>query len=97
VAEMNPNRFVIASNKAGQIGGIFIGRMRNGRGSTCVVPWCGRARDGAKVSMPVSLGDLASVPEQGYSMRESVSVPPEWKHPKAQSVTSGMIRDASAI
>jgi len=36
---MNPNRFVIASNKAGQIGGIFIGRMRNGRGLTCVVPW----------------------------------------------------------
>ena len=39
MAAMNPNRFVIASNKAGQIGEIFIGRMRNGRGLTCVVPW----------------------------------------------------------
>jgi len=94
---MNPNRFVIASNKAGQIGGIFIGRMRNGRGLTCVVPWRGRARDGAKVSMPVSWHDLASVPEQGYSMREPLIVPVEWKHPKAQSVTSGMIRDVFAI
>lgn len=97
VAAMNPNRFVIVSNKARRKGKIFIDWMRNGRGSTCVAPWCVRARDGAKVSMPVSWEDLASVPEQGYSMREPVIVPPEWKRPKAQSVTSGMIQDASTI
>ena len=95
VAAMNPGRFVIVSTKAKRKGKIFIDWMRNGKGSTCIAPWCVRARTGAKVSMPVEWSDLPDVPPQGFSMHEPVVTPEEWKNPKAQSINSKMIADAA--
>ncbi len=95
VAAMNPGRFVIVSTKAKRKGKIFIDWMRNGKGSTCIAPWCVRAREGAKVSMPVEWEDLPAVPPQGYSMHEPMIVPDAWRTPKAQSINSAMIEKAS--
>lgn len=96
VAAMNPGRFVIVSTKAKRKGKIFIDWMRNGKGSTCVAPWCVRARPGAKVSMPVEWNDLPKVPLQGFSMHEPPTIPAEWRKPKAQSITAAMINRAAA-
>ncbi|MFC7335980.1 DNA ligase D [Haloferula chungangensis] len=95
VAAMNPGRFVIVSTKAKRKGKIFIDWMRNGKGSTCIAPWCVRARRGAKVSMPVDWADLPDVPPQGFSMHEPVVVPDDWKNPKAQSINATMIEKAA--
>jgi len=96
VAALNPKRFVITSTKSKRKGKIFIDWMRNGRGSTCIAPWCVRARDGAKVSMPVSWGELADVTADGFSMYEPPSAPKEWLSPIAQSVTTAMMHQIAA-
>ncbi len=95
VAAMNPARFVIVAAKATRKERIFIDWMRNGKGSTCIAPWCVRARPGAKVSMPVEWDDLPTVPPQGFSIREPMIVPAEWRTPKAQAVTAAMIAEAA--
>ena len=95
VAAMSPGRFVIVSTKAKRKGKIFIDWMRNGKGSTCIAPWCVRARAGAKVSMPVEWDDLPKVSPQGFSMHEPIIIPDEWRSPKAQSVNASMIAEAA--
>ncbi|MEP2776288.1 MAG: DNA ligase D [Luteolibacter sp.] len=95
VAAMNPGRFVIVSTKAKRKGKIFIDWMRNGKGSTCIAPWCVRARAGAKVSMPVEWSDLPEVPPQGFSIHEPLVIPDEWRNPKAQSINASMIAAAA--
>lgn len=95
VAAMNPGKFVIISTKARRKGKIFIDWMRNGRGSTCIAPWCIRARPSAKVSMPVDWTDLPDVPPQGFSMQEPINIPDIWRNPPAQSITPAMITKAA--
>lgn len=91
VAAFNPDRFIITSTKVKRKGKIFIDWMRNARGSTCIAPWCVRARDGAKVSMPVSWEELPSVTFNGFSIHEPPSVPSEWISPKSQQITKAML------
>lgn len=62
--------------------------MRNRRGSTCVAPWSVRVRLGVKVSMPVELDNQPAFSEQGYSMREPITLPNEWKKPKEQPINA---------
>ncbi|WP_411825443.1 DNA ligase D [Luteolibacter sp. AS25] len=95
VAAMNPGRFVIVSTKAKRKGKIFIDWMRNGKGATCIAPWCVRARPGAKVSMPVEWFDLPEIPARGFSMHEPLLVPDGWEKPEAQSINSSMIERAA--
>ncbi|MCL9999502.1 MAG: DNA ligase D [Erythrobacter sp.] len=54
-----PERFTATMSKAKRKGRIFIDWLRNQRGSTAVVPYSARARDGAPVAVPVSWDELA--------------------------------------
>lgn len=63
VAELDPQRFVATMSKAKRKGRIFIDHFRNQRGSTAIVPYSPRAREGAPVAMPLhwdEVPDLAA-------------------------------------
>lgn len=53
-----PERFVATMSKAKRKGKIFIDYLRNQRGSTAVVPYSARARQGAPVAVPIAWKEL---------------------------------------
>ncbi|MCT2559430.1 DNA ligase D [Tsuneonella sp. YG55] len=53
-----PDRFVANMSKAKRKGKIFIDYLRNQRGSTAVLPYSARAREGAPVALPIAWGEL---------------------------------------
>ena len=58
LAQAEPERFVAVMTKAKRTGKIFIDYLRNGRGSTAIMPYAARARPGAPVAAPVSWSEL---------------------------------------
>ncbi len=58
LALAEPDRFVATMSKAKRKGKIFIDWLRNQRGSTAVLPYSARARDGAPVAVPIAWGEL---------------------------------------
>ncbi len=56
-----PHRFVATMSKAKRKGKIFIDWLRNQRGSTAILPYSVRAREGAPVAAPISWDALAKV------------------------------------
>jgi bifunctional non-homologous end joining protein LigD len=54
-----PKRFIATMSKAKRKGKIFIDWLRNQRGSTAVLPYSARAREGATVAAPIAWGELA--------------------------------------
>ncbi|WP_425563420.1 hypothetical protein [Luteolibacter yonseiensis] len=62
---------------------MFIDWLRDGEGSTCVAPWCLRARPGAPVSMPSAWADLPSLPPDcGVTIHDDPKTPTQWMKPK---------------
>ncbi len=61
LAALEPDRFVATMSKASRKGRIFIDWLRNQRGSTAVMPYSARARDGAPVAVPVSWTELRDI------------------------------------
>ena len=59
LALTEPERFVATMSKAKRKGKIFIDWLRNQRGSTAVLPYSARAREGAPVAVPIAWGELA--------------------------------------
>jgi bifunctional non-homologous end joining protein LigD len=59
--QAEPRRYTASMSKARRKGRIFIDWMRNRRGSTAVLPYSVRARDGAPVAVPVAWDDLPSL------------------------------------
>jgi bifunctional non-homologous end joining protein LigD len=57
--QADPKRYTASMSKARRKGRIFIDWMRNRRGSTAVLPYSVRAREGAPVAVPVSWDMLA--------------------------------------
>ena len=53
-----PDRFTPTMSKEKRKGKIFIDWLRNQRGSTAVVPYSARAREGAPVAVPIAWGEL---------------------------------------
>ena len=53
-----PDRFLATMSKAKRTGKIFIDWLRNQRGSTAVLPYSARAREGAPVAVPIAWGEL---------------------------------------
>ncbi|MBX9790890.1 MAG: non-homologous end-joining DNA ligase [Pirellulales bacterium] len=53
-----PTRYVATMSKATRRGRIFVDYFRNGRGSTAIAPYSTRAKQGAKVSVPIAWEEL---------------------------------------
>jgi bifunctional non-homologous end joining protein LigD len=60
-----PDRFVATMSKAKRKGKIFIDYLRNQRGSTAILPYAARAREGAPVAAPVGWDALADIDTAG--------------------------------
>lgn len=65
LSEQAPDRYIATMSKAKRKGLIFIDWLRNERGATAVAPYSVRARSGAKVAVPVTWEELASVQSAG--------------------------------
>lgn len=61
--EMVPGQFVTVSTKAKRNNRIYIDYLRNGRGSTAIVPFSARTTPEASVSVPLSWNDLSQIDE----------------------------------
>jgi bifunctional non-homologous end joining protein LigD len=61
LAQAQPERFTASLSKQKRKGRIFIDWLRNQRGSTSVLPYSARARQGAPVAAPVSWDELRSL------------------------------------
>lgn len=67
-----PDRFVATMSKAKRKGRIFIDWLRNQRGSTAVLPYSARARDGAPVAVPISWDELDGMKDaHPFSIRDA--------------------------
>ncbi|OJW73596.1 MAG: ATP-dependent DNA ligase [Sphingomonadales bacterium 63-6] len=67
-----PERFTATMSKAKRKGKIFVDWLRNQRGSTAVIPYSARAREGAPVAIPIAwdeLGDMADA--HPFSVRQA--------------------------
>lgn len=69
LAAARPDRYVAQMSKARRKGRIFIDYLRNGQGSTAVLPYSPRARAGTTVAMPVDWRDLAKIDPQDFTVR----------------------------
>ncbi|WP_422059704.1 DNA ligase D [Sphingopyxis sp.] len=56
-----PDRFVATMSKAKRKGKIFIDWLRNQRGSTAIMPYSARAREGAPVAVPIAWDELDGI------------------------------------
>jgi bifunctional non-homologous end joining protein LigD len=61
LAEAAPDRYTANMSKGKRQGRIFIDYLRNERGSTAIVPYSPRRRDGATVATPVSWEELPNM------------------------------------
>jgi bifunctional non-homologous end joining protein LigD len=72
LAEAEPERFTAALSKAKRTGRIFIDYLRNQRGSTAVMPYSARAREGAPVAAPIGWEELDEMKSGGrFTVRDA--------------------------
>ena len=72
LAEAEPERFTAALAKAKRTGRIFIDYLRNQRGSTAVMPYSARAREGAPVAAPIGWEELDEMKSGGrFTVRDA--------------------------
>lgn len=67
-----PDRYTSNVRKAKRTGKIFIDWIRNGRGATSIAPYSLRARNGAKVSMPIAWNELDTVAPDSIKMSDAL-------------------------
>jgi len=71
VAEAHPKRFTANMRKSERKGRIFLDWLRNERGSTAVLPYSARARDGTSVAAPITWDELAKLKSaQPFTIRD---------------------------
>ena len=68
-----PDKYTDNVRKVKRTGKIFIDWMRNGRGATCIAPYSLRAREGAKVSMPITWEELNKITPDGIDMKKALA------------------------
>jgi bifunctional non-homologous end joining protein LigD len=93
VARENPGRFTIQSSLARRKGRIYIDWLRNGRGATCIAPWSLRARSAATISTPLDWRDLATLPAAGFTVREPLRLPDDWRGIEPQHLPVALVRE----
>ncbi|HVU03622.1 MAG TPA: DNA ligase D [Polyangiaceae bacterium] len=64
----DPTRYVATATKQSRPGRIFVDYLRNGLGSTSIVPFSVRARPGMPVAMPVSWEELRDVDPMAFTV-----------------------------
>lgn len=77
-----PDRYTSNVRKAKRTNKIFIDWIRNGRGATSIAPYSIRARQGARVSMPIAWEELETIAPNGIDMTsalERIKKPDPWK------------------
>ncbi len=67
-----PDRYTSNVRKDKRKNKIFIDWIRNGRGATSIAPYSIRARNGARVSMPITWEELDTVAPDGVNMAEAL-------------------------
>ena len=67
-----PERYTANVRKANRKGKIFIDWIRNARGATSIAPYSLRAKEGAKVSMPISWDELYTVAPDGIDINNAL-------------------------
>jgi bifunctional non-homologous end joining protein LigD len=77
-AEGARGRYVTTMSKRARQGRIFIDYLRNGRGSTAILPYSPRARDGVTVAVPIAWEALDDITPGAFHLRNVTSwlVPP---------------------
>ena len=78
-----PDRYTSNVRKAKRANRIFIDWIRNGRGATSVAPYSIRARQGARVSMPITWEELDTVTPDGVDMAGAlrrIAGPDPWQN-----------------
>ncbi len=86
-----PEKYTNNLRKHKRTNKIFIDWLRNGKGATSIAPYSIRARQGAKVSMPISWDELETIAPDGIDMTEAlgrISGEDPWKG--FFSVTQGL-------
>lgn len=68
-----PDRYTSNVRKSKRTNKIFIDWIRNGRGATSIAPYSIRARQGARVSMPIAWEELDTVAPNGIHMADALS------------------------
>jgi len=72
IAEAEPETFTANIRKNQRKGRIFLDWLRNQRGSTAILPYSARAREGAPVAAPIAWTELDSVAAASiYSIRDA--------------------------
>src|SRR3546814_17105306 len=71
-----PDRFTATMSKAKRKGKIFIDWLRNQRGSTALMPYSARARQGAPVATPTGWEALAHLEHPGHWTSADDAAPP---------------------
>jgi len=75
LSEAEPDRFTANLKKASRKGKIFIDYLRNQRGSTAVLPYVARAREGAPVAAPVTWSELRDIDSpRHFSIRDAAEL-----------------------
>ena len=67
-----PDKYTINMSKRARKGKIFIDYLRNKKGATCVAPYSLRARDKARVSMPIKWSELDKVKPDEINIYEAI-------------------------
>ncbi len=67
-----PDRYTSNVRKANRANKIFIDWIRNGRGATSIAPYSLRAREGARISMPIFWDELDRVPPDSIDIENAL-------------------------
>lgn len=72
MAEKWPEKYTTNMLKKYRKGKIFIDWVRNTKGATSIAPYCVRARDGARISMPISWNELSKISPNDITMEDAI-------------------------